>query len=1756
LPDYTGLAIIADNCDNTPFIVQSPGFGAVILGATVVTITVTDDAGNTTSCDFNVLPEDDTEPTIICPADQVEDLSATCDFTVPDYTDLVNASDDCDMSLTLTQTPTAGTVISSMTEVNIVAEDDAGNIAACSFDVILEDNTDPTITCPGNETVALSPACLFITPDYTGSATVSDNCDSDPVVTQNPLAGTILGGATVVVLSATDADGNVGTCSFTVTPADITPPTIFDCPADITVDNDAGICGAVVTYATITAIDNCAGVITPQLDAGLTSGSVFPFGATTVTYTANDGNGNIATCTFIVTVNDNDAPVITCPADITLNVESGTCDAEVIYSLPTVTDNCTNPIVPTLEAGLASGSTFSLGLTVVTYQADDTNGNTSTCSFNVTVIDNEAPEITCPANIMVNNDAGVCEAVVNYSLPTVTDNCTSGIVPNLTTGSASGSAFPVGTTTVTYLAEDAGGNTTQCSFTVTVIDNEDPVITCVADFSVNVDPNTCQAVVTYDPPTVADNCTNGIVPVLQSGPVSGSTFSLGVTDITYLAVDANGNESSCTFTVTVSDEQAPTITCPGNQEELFDASCNLVLPDYTGLATAADNCDASPSITQDPVAGTVVNGTTTVILTATDLVGNSSSCSFEIFDSTPPVVLCLGNQTVGADINCEFELLDYTLVTDASDNCGATLLTQDPAPGTLISGQTTVTILAQDGFGNTASCSFDIFPFDNIAPSLTCIGTQPVAFNENCAFELPDYTGQAIAEDNCDPNPIITQNPAVGTVITGPTTITLTAQDADGNSISCNFDIVPVDLTAPTIVCPTTQSVMFDNNCQFVLDDYTAMASTDDNCSTVITVTQNPAAGTVLTSNTVVTLTATDEDDNSTNCAFVVSVADNIDPVITCSGDIDVDFNDNCAYILLDYTELATVTDNCTNVLAVTQSPTAGTVISATTIVTLSTVDGNGNTASCSFNVVPSDNTNPTITCTEDQTVNLNADCQFQLLDYTGLAVTDDNCSSSITITQNPAAGTFITEATEITLAADDGNGNTASCSFTITLEDGIAPTLNCPGNQGGFFSASCGYTLLDYTGNALTAVFDNCDTDVVLTQNPAEGTLIFASTEVTITAQDDAGNTTSCTFLVNPIDNTPPTVTCPTDFNVDFDDNCQYEIPDYKINVLNHDNCGTTNYSQVPIEGTLITASTQVTVTIDDGNGNSSTCSFFVNPSDNTAPILICPGNQFENLDENCQFELPDYGELALVADNCASNMSVAQFPPAGTVIVGETTITLSVEDDNGNSTECSFVVILEDDIDPIMTQCPDDQTIVLSGNCESVIPNLTTLAQATDNCDNDLEYQQFPVAGTTILGVGTHVVQVAAIDDDGNAVVCEVTLTYVDNANPVITCPDDQLLELNANCQYEMPDYTTLATATDGCNSANVTLTQSPPAGSLITTQVNATIIAQDESGNTATCTFFVTPVEMVVTVVGTDVTCQDDSDGTATVSVTGGTPSYTEDWGGFDPNNLAAGNYQVTITDANGCTAIGTVTIEAGAQQQINITPVGPIWICQGELITLNAGTGYADYDWSTGASVQTISVSAEGNYWVQASDGSNCEVNSDTVVVSYYLAVVPSITEDADGVLTSSNDTAQSYQWYLNGTAINGATNYTYCPKESGNYTLVMVDSDGCTVESFNIEFTVNSSASCVVGIDELELRLSIYPNPSTGVFVLTFELPTKEELTWSVFDLLGNRIAENIQQNVSNGTEILDLSDQAEGVYIVWIKIGEDRVYQERLVLVR
>src|SRR5437867_4020754 len=375
-----------------------------------------------------------------------------------------------------------------------------------------------------------------------------------------------------------------------------------------------------------------------------------------------------------------------------------------------------------VNPGTSVGTNISNEVTVTSTTTElETNNNDSIFSVAVSVEGTPATcVLVCPDDITTTantTEGGQRGRHVTYSSPASSGECGT-----ITSTPASGSFFPVGTTTVTATSEDNNGS---CSFTVTVVDNGGPDITCPANKEADADSN-CQATVNVGTATATgDNVTvfatrsdgepmyscdaNGTNCTRRS---SDDPFSAGITTITWTAYshDTPGpyssqddeeahrtGSSTCTQTVTVSDVTPPTITAT-NQTVSADANCQASVPDYSN--SAFDNCACASSdnsdqcqdrgkivVTQDVPAGTLVGlGPHTIHLTATDEANNTSTKDvvFTVVDTTPPTFTfvppaVVANTGPGAT-TCDTVVSNSTLGTaTAADNCGSVTVTRSPS---------------------------------------------------------------------------------------------------------------------------------------------------------------------------------------------------------------------------------------------------------------------------------------------------------------------------------------------------------------------------------------------------------------------------------------------------------------------------------------------------------------------------------------------------------------------------------------------------------------------------------------------------------------------------------------------------------------------------------------------------------------------------------------------------------------------------------------------------------------------------------------------------------------------------------------------------------------------------------------------------------------------------------------------------------------------------------------------------------------------
>ncbi len=470
------------------------------LSSGAYTVTIHDTNGCTKTTSATILVTDN-KPPVLNLKNATVLLGANNLATVtPQMFD--NGSLDVDCSIvSWTVTPTSFDCNKIGTNVvTITATDGNGNSSSGTALVTVQDNIAPVLTCPTNILAgSCQPVVQFNLPQ------VTDNCPSsleNLILSQGLPSGSVFpAGTTQQQFKYVDAAGNQAVCAFTVT---IVPA------IQVSVQVQTSMCSGA-----------CSGQASVQISGG-TANSIFWSNGQTgqqvtnlcpgaYSVTVQDPYGCVQTRSFDVNGSDIEAPVLL------LQTPSLTLDASgVVVLTPAMfdagsTDNC-GIASWTFEPSFFDCST--LGTQTVHIMVRDLNGNAADQTLQVSVLDPIGPQVQCPANQSVP----YCQTFVTYNLPVVTDNCSvNPAALQMTAGLASGTNFPGNaTTTQTFVYTDAAGNTSQCSFSVTVI--QAPVVQLV-----NV-PVSCAGDCNGQA-SLSISGTSGLPTVLWSNGQSGSAIS-------------------------------------------------------------------------------------------------------------------------------------------------------------------------------------------------------------------------------------------------------------------------------------------------------------------------------------------------------------------------------------------------------------------------------------------------------------------------------------------------------------------------------------------------------------------------------------------------------------------------------------------------------------------------------------------------------------------------------------------------------------------------------------------------------------------------------------------------------------------------------------------------------------------------------------------------------------------------------------------------------------------------------------------------------------------------------------------------------------------------------------------------------------------------------------------------------------------------------------------------------------------------------
>lgn len=296
---------------------------------------------------------------------------------------------------------------------------------------------------------------------------------------------------------------------------------------------------------------------------------------------------------------------------------------------------------------------------------------------------------------------------------------------------------------------------------------------------------------------------------------------------------------------------------------------------------------------------------------------------------------------------------------------------------------------------------------------------------------------------------------------------------------------------------------------------------------------------------------------------------------------------------------------------------------------------------------------------------------------------------------------------------------------------------------------------------------------------------------------------------------------------------------------------------------------------------------------------------------------------------------------------------------------------------------------------------------------------------------------------------------------------------------------------------------------------------------------------PGTLAVSIATIGTTCPNDSTGSAIATVSGGTAPYSYRWqGSADTTDtamgFAAGQYQLTVTDSNGCIIIDTFDITSPIVWSPPIISLPGNELCEGDTSICAPIDSYLGYQWNTGDTTSIIKVTQSGYYNCTVLDGNGCYIPGQGVNVSFSPKYLNPDIELIDDSLFVTEGTVVA--WYLDGDSINGTSgNYILNPAD-GEYTAEVIDSNGCdyTAQAFTV----------TTGINEQNVlrNVSVYPNPNNGKLFVD-GLPLQAELYLT--DILGK--AYPVQSNPDKlGTTIINTDQLPAQMYLLHVVSGESR----------
>jgi PKD repeat protein len=1414
-------------------------------------------------------------------------------------------------------------------------------------------------------------------------------------------------------------------------------------------------------------------------------------GTYTVTHTATNGSGT-GTTTQVITVNALPSVTTTTTAGTICSGNSTTITASGATTYSWMPGSLTGT---TITVSPASTTTY-------TVTGTGANGCTNTATRTITV--NPTPTVTVSAA-----PSTICSG--SSSTMTASGATTYSWMP----GSLSGTSVTVTpASTITYTVT---GTSSGCTGTATqaITVNPSPTVTTTTTGGTICSGNSTTI-------TASGATTYSWMP----GSLTGTTVTVSPASTTTYTVTGTSGSCTGTATRTITVNPSPTVTvtatstsiCTGNSTTLTAAGASTynwmpgsltgtsvtVTPaastTYTVTGTGANGCTGtttqfitvtpSPTVTVTTTGGTICSGSSTTITAS-----GATTYSW------------MPGSLTGTTVTVSPATTTTYTVTGTSGACTGTatqLITVNPSPtvtttttaGTICSGNsTTITASGATSYswmpGSLTGTSVTVTPAASTTYTVTGTGAN------GC-------TGTATRTITVNPTPTVTATASSSSICSG-NSVTLTATGAT------TYNWMPGSLTGASVTTTPASTTTY------------TVTGTSTGCTGTATVTVTvgaPPTVTVSASSTSIcngsntTLTAAGAATYTWMPGSLSGTSVTVAPTASTTYTVTGSTGPGCS-------NTATVAITVNPVPTVSTTTTGGTICSGNS----TTITASGATT---YSWMPGSLTGTTVTVSPTSTTT-----------YTVTGTTAAGCSNTATriITVNPsptvtatASSPTICSGNTVTLSASGANtynwqpgnhngqpwttspastttytvtGTTTGCTgtATVTVTVGPPPTVTASAASSSICTGS--NTTLTGSGATTYSWMPGSLSGTTVTVTPA------STTTYTVTGSNGPGCTGTATVAVtvNPLPTVSTTTTAATICNGDS---------------TTITASGAATYSWMPgsLTGTTVTVTptttTTYTVTGTSAAGctNTTTRTITVNP----APILsvtpltatICPGGTV-NLDASpvgtATFSWSP--ATGLTAPN-AANTDASPLTTTTYVVTKTTTAGCSI----------SQSVTITVNPTPTVTATASNTSV-----CTGSSVTLTASGATTYN------WMPGNLSGATVTDVPSITTTYTVTGTDPSGCNGTATVAVTVNPNPTVSATIDN----GTVCAGTSVTLTGSGASTYDWQPINIT---GNPVTDVPSVSVNYTVTGTDINGCTGTGIVSVTvnPLPVVTATASSNAVCT----GT-TINVTA-TGANTYSWqptsqsgATISDTPVSSTTYTVTGTDINGCTATDTAAVVVYTQPTITIT--GNDSICLGSSTTLTASGG-VNYFWPLGGQSTTVitdSPTATTTYTVNGTDASGCSNTATFVVTVGTPPATPSIIVNGS-VLTSSVSGA-SYQWFLNGVPINGATSQSYTATQMGSYTVEVYDVVGCgsgqsaaVLDPTGIAVATNVDA------------ITVIPNPNDGHFVLNFHINKTDNYVLEIHDALGQVVYSESLLNFKGAyNKEIDLSIYGRGVYTIRLR---------------